>query len=70
MRRQLEQAGFEIMYMQPHWQQLQFGYVLQRASALVPPMKLAEKAARGIGLGALPCTYNMGQTLVVARRRD
>ena len=37
MRRQLEKAGFEVSYMHPHWQELQFGYVLQRASALVPP---------------------------------
>ena len=69
MRRQLERAGFEVLYIEPHWQQLQFGYVLQRASALVPPVKGFEKLVTGIGLGSVPFTYNMGQTLVIARRK-
>ena len=69
MRRQIERAGFEVLYIAPHWQQLQFGYVLQRAGVLVPPVKVLEKIANGIGVGSVPFTYNMGQTLVVARRR-
>jgi SAM-dependent methyltransferase len=70
MRRQLEQAGFEISYMHPHWQQLQLGYVLRRGAALVPPLKLAERMVVSIGLGGIPFTYNMGQTLVIARRKQ
>ena len=69
MRRQLERAGFEVLYLEPHWQQLQFGYVLQRAAALVPPVKLLEKLVNSIGLGSIPFTYNMGQTLVIAVRK-
>jgi SAM-dependent methyltransferase len=67
IRRQLEKAGFAISYIRPHWQQLQFGYVLDRAGALVPPAKVAAKIVRGIGLGKVAVTYNMGQTLVVAQ---
>ena len=69
MQRQLERAGFEVQYIEPHWQQLQFGYVLQRASALVPPIKALERLVTSFGLGAAPFTYNMGQTLVIARRK-
>ena len=69
MRRQLERAGFEVLYLEPHWQQLQFGYVLQRAAALVPPVKVLEKLVNAIGLGSIPFTYNMGQTLVIAKRK-
>jgi SAM-dependent methyltransferase len=67
IRRQLEKAGFTVSYLRPHWQQLQFAYVLERAGALVPPAKWAAKAISAAGLGQVPFTYNMGQTLVVAR---
>jgi SAM-dependent methyltransferase len=69
MRRQLERAGFEVLYITPHWQQLQFGYVMQRAAGIVPPLKFAAKLVNAIGLGSLPFTYNMGQTMVIARKK-
>ena len=67
MRRQLKEAGFRVLYVRPHWQQLQFGYVLKRAAALVPPLKPLAKVVSAIGLGSVPFSYNMGQTLMVAR---
>jgi SAM-dependent methyltransferase len=69
IRRQLEQAGFQVLYMHPHWQQLQLGYVLRRGAKLVKPLKVVEKLITTMGLGAIPVTYNMGQTLMVARRK-
>ena len=41
----------------------------RRAAVLVPPVKLLEKLLSAIGLGSVPFTYNMGQTLVIARRK-
>jgi SAM-dependent methyltransferase len=67
MCRQLEAAGFKVRYTRPHWPQLQFGYVLKRAAALVPPLKPLAKVVSAIGLGSVPFSYNMGQTLMVAR---
>lgn len=67
MCRQLKAAGFKVLYTRPHWQQLQLGYVLERAAALIPPLKLPAKMVSAIGLGSVPFSYYMGQTLVVAR---
>jgi len=69
MCRQLKDAGFEVLYMRPHWQQLQFGYVLERAAILIPPLKWLSKGVSAIGLGSASFSYNMGQTLVVARAK-
>ena len=41
----------------------------RRAADLVPPVKLLEKLLSAIGLGSVAFTYNMGQTLVIARRK-
>jgi SAM-dependent methyltransferase len=70
MRRQLEKAGFSICYMRAHWQELQLGYVLQRAASLLPPFGPLSRLAYAVGVGKLPITYNIGQTLVVARRNE
>jgi len=67
IRRQVEQAGFEVLYTRPHWQQLQLGYLMERASSLVPMIRPMGKGVEALGLSAVPFTYNMGQTLVVSR---
>ena len=67
IRRQVEQAGFKVLYSRPHWQQLQLGYLMERASNLVPPFRLVGKGVEALGLSAVPFTYNMGQTLVICR---
>lgn len=69
MELQLRRAGFEVAYMKAHWQQLQLGYLTERAAAIVPPVKVFTKLVSGIGLASVSCTYNMGQTLVIARRK-
>jgi len=67
MSRQLTEAGFSVLSIRPHWQELQLGYILQRAGQLVPPFKILEKTVEAIGLGKMPFNYWMGQTMVLAR---
>ncbi len=69
IKRLLDKAGFELVSLTPYWQTLQLGYVLKRASAYVKPLGLAEKLVTKMGLGELPLTYNLGQTLVIARKK-
>ena len=64
---QIGRGGFTVSFMQPHWQQLQFGYVMQRAKVIAPVLAPLETMVRWSGLGGLPFTYNMGQTMVVAK---
>jgi 2-polyprenyl-3-methyl-5-hydroxy-6-metoxy-1,4-benzoquinol methylase len=71
IRRLLEDAGFEIIRIQPHFQRLALGYVLRRATPYIgAPARLAERLLRKLGLGERQVPYWMGQTLVVARKRE
>jgi 2-polyprenyl-3-methyl-5-hydroxy-6-metoxy-1,4-benzoquinol methylase len=67
--RQLERAGFDIVHAQPHWQRLKLSYVLFRASQYFSVFSSLKRVADRIGIGEVPVTYNMGQTLIVARKR-
>jgi 2-polyprenyl-3-methyl-5-hydroxy-6-metoxy-1,4-benzoquinol methylase len=69
MRLQLEKAGFEIVHVGTHWQKLKLSYLLFRASQYISLASILKKAADATGLGKLGATYNMGQTLMVARKR-
>jgi predicted TPR repeat methyltransferase len=64
----LNQHGFAVVEIRPFWQTLQLGYVLQRASAYFKIFGAAKKAIESIGLGSQPFHYQLGQTLVVARK--
>jgi SAM-dependent methyltransferase len=66
--KQLTRAGFSPLWFESFWPQLPFGYVLQRTAPYFPPASLGAKLVNGTGIGRLPFTYNMGQTLVVARK--
>jgi len=67
--RQLQRAGFDVLEMRPHWQALKLSYVLLRASQYLSLFSALRKFADTIGIGKHPIVYNMGQTLVVARKR-
>jgi len=68
IKRFLRDNGFEVLGFKPYWQTLELGYVLQRAAAYLPMIGLIAKAVNAMGLGSLPLTYNMGQTMVIARK--
>lgn len=59
-------AGFAVETSWPHWQTLKLGYAMKRAagyiSALKPIAGLMENSSANL-------TYNLGQTLVIARRK-
>ena len=50
IRKLLEDAGFEIVRIRPHFQRLALGYILHRAMPYVgAPARLAERLLRAIG---------------------
>jgi 2-polyprenyl-3-methyl-5-hydroxy-6-metoxy-1,4-benzoquinol methylase len=68
MTLQLQKAGFKPTRIQPHFQSLKLGYVLKRMGPYVALSRPIRSMVEGIGAGNLPITYNMGQTLIVARK--
>jgi len=68
MVEQLRRAGFQTLQIRPHFQTLPFGYLLQRATPYLSIAGLARRGAEACGIAGMPLTYNMGQTLVVARK--
>ena len=70
IRKLLQEAGFDIVKIRPHFQRLALGYVLHRATPYVgAPARVAERVFRGLGVGEWQVPYWMGQTLVIARKR-
>ncbi len=66
----LEDAGFELVRIRPHYQRLALGYVLQRAVPYVgAPARWAERVFKAVGVADRQVPYWMGQTLVIARKR-
>lgn len=69
MRALLRKCGFDVLALRPHWQTLELGYVLSRAGPYVPGTARVQRLTELLGCSRLPLTYNMGQSLVVARKR-
>lgn len=67
IRKFLDGLGFETIKITPYWQTLELGYVLHRAANVFPFLSFLHKAIRFLGLGRLPVTYNLGQSMVIAR---
>jgi hypothetical protein len=69
IRKLLEDEGFELVKMGPHFQRLGLGYVLRRAAPYIgTPARMAEAMVRLVGLTDWQVPYWMGQTLVIARK--
>jgi SAM-dependent methyltransferase len=70
MSAMLERAGFEVVEMRRHIQQLELDYILGRAESAAGPLARAvRQLVARLGLASREVPYWMGQTLVVARRR-
>jgi SAM-dependent methyltransferase len=65
--RQLERAGFRAIDYRPFWPTLPLGYAAHRAAPYFPAMGTVADLLENLGLAQMRLTYNMGQTLVVAR---
>jgi 2-polyprenyl-3-methyl-5-hydroxy-6-metoxy-1,4-benzoquinol methylase len=69
IRRMLEDAGFAVETVRPHWQRLELDYILYRASVLSEAFsRIARRAVGAVGVGRVQMPYWLGQTFVLARR--
>lgn len=65
----LKKCGFEVLRISPFWQTLELSYVLKRATPYFGMFNILHKLTENSPVGRLPFTYNVGQTMVVAKRR-
>lgn len=70
IRLQVEQANFEVLRFRPYWMSLPLGYTLSRAVPYFKPIAILQKLVEGLGLGNVSFTYNIGQTLVLNRKKN
>jgi hypothetical protein len=65
----LENSGFSVESVRPHWQRLELDYILFRGSVLSESLsKISRRAVGAVGAGRLQMPYWLGQTFVLARR--
>ncbi|MBF0369284.1 MAG: class I SAM-dependent methyltransferase [Magnetococcales bacterium] len=69
LTRLLNDRGFEASRVRPYWQTLALGYLLRRAGAYFKVFGWLGRLVDQLGLGRIPLRYNMGQSLLVARKR-
>jgi len=69
IERLLNTNGFTVDSIRPFWQTLELGYILKRAGFYFKPLNWLSDITRLFGMSKLPFTYNLGQTMVVARKK-
>jgi len=69
IRKILDKHGFKVIRIEPYYQTLELGYILERASKIFSLFKCVEKAVKALGLGGLPLKYYIGQSLVTACKK-
>ena len=70
IRKLLDDSGFEVVTVRPHFQRLGLAYVLERATPYIgAAARLMIGPIRRLGLASWQVPYWMGQTLVIARKR-
>lgn len=68
IRQQLEQCGFSILCYERHWQTLELGYVLHRASKYFPIIAIFERLVKYIHADTWAVKYWVGQVRVIAKK--
>lgn len=69
IKKYLEETGFEVVESRPHFQTLEFGYLLYRAEAYLPKVaRLCGKISNAFGLSKMQLPYFAAQTRVIARK--
>ena len=64
----LKKHGFKIKHIQPYYQILELGYILDRAAKIIKIIRYISKLIKYIGLHKTPITYFIGQTLITAEK--
>jgi SAM-dependent methyltransferase len=67
MTEQLRRAGFSTLWFEAFWPVLPLGYIARRAAPYGKPLELLRRTIDALGIGQLWLTYNIGQTLAVAK---
>lgn len=66
----LKKAGFEIIKIKPHFQELEAGYIFFRGKSYNNLIgSVGESIVKILGMGNRPVPYWLGQTLVIARKK-
>lgn len=68
IRREMKKHGFKIVAVTRHWQTLELGYVLERASSYFKLFGVAKKIIEALGFSRIPIKYWVGQTKMVAKK--
>lgn len=64
----LEKNGFKILSKKRHWQTLELGYLLQRASAYFSIFRFFQKLVIHLKLDKVPVKYYLGQIQIIAKK--
>ena len=66
----LANSGFKVVVCRPFWQTLSLGYIAQRASVYYAFFSQIKKLSELMGVSKLPIKYNIGQTMIIAEKKD
>ena len=71
MVKMLQDSGFSVLKIKPHYQQLALGYLFSRSKAYVGHVgAIGENISRMLGMGGVNIPYWIGQTLVIAQKEQ
>ena len=70
LEKALKQFNFELVDKFPHWQYLELGYLLSRASKYFNTFLLIKNLINYLGLSKIIVPYNMGQTTFIFKKND